>query len=128
MVLRPCLGRKVNLPSATTVVGIYMRKKLTPLPEPTVLVHAIIILYCLTLTELTWLGEPNCLWRKVDLARGETVSLQKGYLDSQVNPLAQPTCCGFSCKWFANAYPIWFWRQDKSFPAFQSMKSFSCPW
>ena len=32
---------------------------------------------CLALTELTWLGEPDCLWRKVDLARRETVPRRK---------------------------------------------------
>ena len=35
-----------------------MRKKFTPLPEPTALEQA----ECLALTELTRLGEPKCLY------------------------------------------------------------------
>ena len=43
--LRPCLlrkavrGREATLPAKSTLVSVYMRKKLTPLPEPTVLAH-----------------------------------------------------------------------------------------
>ena len=43
--LRPCLlrkavrGREATLPAESTLVSVYMRKKLTPLPEPTVLAH-----------------------------------------------------------------------------------------
>ena len=119
MVLRPCPGKKVNLPSASS--GHLYEKKVDPFARANG--SCACYIYCLALTELTWLGEPNCLWRKVDLARRETVPSRKGYLGSRVNLLAQPTFCGFSCKWFVNAYPIWFWRQDKSFPAFQNMKS-----
>ena len=125
MVLRPRPGRKVTLPPVSTVVGIYLRKKVDPFAQAN---SSCTCYDCLTLTELTRVGEPKCLWRKFVLARRETVPLQKGYPGSWINLLAQPTFCGFSCKWFANAYPIWFWRQDKSFPAFQSMKNFSCPW
>ena len=113
MVLRPCPGKKVNLPSASS--GHLYEKKVDPFARANG--SCACYIYCLALTELTWLGEPNCLWRKVDLARRETVPSRKGYLGSRVNLLAQPTFCGFSCKWFANAHPIWFWRQDKSFPS-----------
>ena len=37
------LGERVTLPAESTLASVYMRKKLTPLPEPTVLAHALIV-------------------------------------------------------------------------------------
>ena len=49
-------GKSVTLRAESTLASVYMRKKLTPLPESTVLAHALI-----ALTELTRLGEPKFL-------------------------------------------------------------------
>ena len=65
-----------------------MRKKLTPLPESTAdrfnFDHALIVL-----TELTWLGEPKCLY-------GETLARLGGW---PYHTIANTFC--FSCKRFA---------------------------
>lgn len=87
--LRPCLwrkpvvGPKVTCSADSTLVNIYMRKKLTPLPKPTALAQALIVLNSahtcsdsFILTEVTQLGKPNILlftWRKVGLARWVTL-------------------------------------------------------
>ena len=73
---KSCPGQESHtLPAESTLPSVYMRKKLTPLPEPranfpikTELAHA-----CsdrLSLTELTRLGEPKCLYEE-KLARLE---------------------------------------------------------
>ena len=36
-------GKRVTLLAESTSASVYMRKKLTPLPEPTVLAHALIV-------------------------------------------------------------------------------------
>ena len=58
------LGKRATLPAKSTLVSIYMRKKLTPLPESragfpmtVVLAHVMIIL-----SKLTWLGKPKWLY------------------------------------------------------------------
>ena len=65
-----------------------MRKELTPLPESTAdrfnFDHALIVL-----TELTWLGEPKCLY-------GETLARLGGW---PYHTIANTFC--FSCKRFA---------------------------
>lgn len=59
-------------PAESTSLRVYMRKKLTPLPEPIALMHGLIFLnsahacsYCLALTESTQLGKPQVMCRKL---------------------------------------------------------------
>ena len=37
-------GKRVTLPAESTSASVYVRKKLTPLPKPTALTHALIVL------------------------------------------------------------------------------------
>lgn len=52
-------GEKVTQQAESSLASVYTRKKLTPLPESRAgLARSD---HGLTLTELTWLGEPKCL-------------------------------------------------------------------
>ena len=65
---QPVPVRRITLPTKSTLKGVYMRKTLTPLPEPISLARTLIASNstracsdCLTLAELTRLGEVKCL-------------------------------------------------------------------
>jgi len=88
-------NERVTLPAESTSACIYMRKTMTPFPEPRVLTHALIVS---PLTELT--RELGSLWRKVSPARRVTLPSLKGVPDRWVTLLAEPTF-GFSCERFA---------------------------
>ena len=61
-------NEKVTLPADSSSVCIYMRKTMTPFPEPRVLTHALIV------PPLTKLTREQCrLWRKVSSARRVTL-------------------------------------------------------
>jgi len=55
-------GKGVTLLAESCLLSVYMRKKLTPLPEPRADNRAHACSDCLALTELTRLGEPKCLY------------------------------------------------------------------
>ena len=55
-------GERITLPVELTFASGYMSKKLTHLPEPRYDNSACARSGCLTLIELTWLGEPKCLY------------------------------------------------------------------
>ena len=61
-------GKRVTLPAESTLASVYMRKKLTPLPE---LRAGRACSDRLAFTELTRLGEPKCLY-------GEKLARQGG--------------------------------------------------
>ena len=91
------LGKRVTLPSESTLGNVYMRKKLTPLPEPR---GGRACSDRLALTELTRLGEPKCSYgEKLARLGGWPYHRKKGDLDRRVTLLAEPTFC-FSCKRF----------------------------
>ena len=54
------MGKRVTLQTKSTLVSIYMRMELTPLPEPIADNSACTCSDCLALTKLTCLGEPKC--------------------------------------------------------------------
>ena len=54
-------GKRATLLAESTLASVYMRKKLTPLPEPRADNRAHACSECLALTELARLGEPKCL-------------------------------------------------------------------
>ena len=85
---------RVTLPADSSSACIYMKKTMTPFPEPRVLTHALIVS---PLTELTQLDR---LWTKVRPARRVTLPSQKGNPDRWVTLLAEPTF-SFSCERFA---------------------------
>ena len=60
-------GKKVTLPAESTLASVYMRKRLTPLPESRA---GRACSDRLALTQLTWLGEQKCLYGE-KLARRE---------------------------------------------------------
>ena len=72
----PALGRRVTLSAESTLASFYMRKKITPLPEPTRFSDF------LALTELTRLGGPNLskvfFGKKLSPARRVTLPFQLG--------------------------------------------------
>ena len=98
----PTPSRKVSIPTESTLASVYMRHKLTPLPEPTLLV----LVLCLKqrsriLIVSLWLGEPKCLY-------GEKLVRLGGcpyHPARQVTVLTEPTFC-FSCKQFAIFFRI----------------------
>ena len=55
-------GKRVTLLAESTLPSVYMRKKLTPLPEPRADNRAHACSDCLALTELTRLSEPKRLY------------------------------------------------------------------
>ena len=57
-------GKRVTLLAESTLPSVYMRKTLTPLPEPRAENRARACSECLALTKLTRLGEPKCLYGK----------------------------------------------------------------
>ena len=65
------LGKRDILPAESTLVNVYMTKKMTPLLEPTADSSARACSDCLALTKLTRLGESKCLY-------GEKLALQGG--------------------------------------------------
>ena len=111
--LRPCLlrkavrGREATLPAESTLVSVYMRKKLTPLPEPTVLehtslsetvsVHALIV--------PPWMSWPGCTsqvlyWEKLACQEGY-LSNTEAYFFSHVN--GSPC---FASLWLGNVWKV----------------------
>ena len=83
LTLRPCLlrkivpGREATLPAEWTLVSVYMRKKLTPLPEPTVLAHISLsdTVSVHALVILPWMSWPGCTsqvlyWEKLTWPEG----------------------------------------------------------
>ena len=90
--LRPCLlekavtvpGREATLPAEWTLVSVYMRKKLTPLPEPTVLAHIslseTVPVHALVISPwMSWLGCTSQVlyWEKLAWPGGVTFPTQK---------------------------------------------------
>ena len=88
--LRPCLlrkavrGREATLPAESTLVSVYMRKKLTPLPEPTVLAHIwlseTVSVHALVISP--WMSWPCCTsqvlyWETLAWPGGVTFPTQK---------------------------------------------------
>ena len=55
-------GKRVTLLAESTLPSVYMRKKLTPLPEPRAEHRARACSECLALRKLTRLGELKCLY------------------------------------------------------------------
>ena len=59
------MTKRVILLAESTLLGVYMREKLTPLPESRAACNdnrAYAYSDFLTLTELTWLGKQECLY------------------------------------------------------------------
>ena len=90
--LRPCLlkkavtvpGTEATLPAEWTLVSVYMRKKLTPLPEATVLAHISLseTVPVHALVTLHWMSWPGCTsqvlyWEKLAWPGGVTFPTQK---------------------------------------------------
>ena len=90
-------NERVTLPADSSSACIYMRKTMTPFPEPRVLTHALIVS---PLTELTQMGR---LWKKVSSSRRATLPSQKSDPDGRVTLLAEPTF-SFSCERFATVW------------------------
>ena len=59
---KSCPGKRVTLLAESTLPSVYMRKKLTPFPEPGAENRARACSECLALTKLTRIGEPKCLY------------------------------------------------------------------
>ena len=97
-------GKRVTLPAESTLVSVYMRKKLTPLPESrarfpttTLLTHTV-IMCCLDQVDTAGRAKVF-IQRKVGLGRRVTLPSKQGVRARWVTPLAEPTfCC--SDKWF----------------------------
>ena len=97
-------GKRVTLLAESPLPSVYMRKKLTLLPEPranfpitTELAHALIV----SLDRVDPARRAKVfIWRKVGPASRVTLPSQKGNPARRVTLLAEPTFC-FSCKRFA---------------------------
>ena len=117
--LRPCLlekavtvpGREATLPAEWTLVSVYMRKKLTPLPETTVLAHIslseTVPVHALVISPwMSWLGCTSQVlyWEKLAWPGGVTFPTQKPIF-SHVN--ASPC---FASLWLGNVWKVGFPR------------------
>ena len=99
-------GKRVTLLAESTLPSVYMRKKLTPLPEPRAN-------FPITTERMLWSSlldrvDPGrrakvFIWRKVGPARRVTPLSQKGNPARRVTLLAEPTFC-FSGKRFAKFF------------------------